>query len=406
MNYFVFAWRNIWRNKRRTIITVAAIVVAVFISTFVTSMQEGTYSKMIDNVVKFYSGYLQIQNKEYKEYKTINESFDYEIGKFKFLDSLKNVIGYTQRLEYFTLFSTGENTRGGPIIGIDPYKENKLTNISFWVKEGEYLEENDNGILLGENIVKSLKAKIGDTIILISQGYHGASAAGLFYLKGIIKYPNPQLNNIAFIEINKAQEFFSADDKVTSLVIFIDNNKKLNESKNEIQKKIKNFETLAVLTWEEMQPELKQMIESDKVTNAIMKIIFYIVAGFGILGTIIMMMEERKKEFAIMMALGLKKIHLIFLLSIETIYIALIGIIFGLIVSFPVISFLTFNPVKLTGELEKAYEMFGMEPFLFFSIDFPVFAFQIITVLLIVIFIILYPAFVIAKSNIIKILKS
>lgn len=404
MNYFKIAWRNIWRNKRRTIITSAAVVVAVFVSTIITSMQEGTYVKMIDNIVKLYTGYIQIQNKDYWEYKTINESFERDSNIYKVINSIKLISNYTERLEYFSLYSTGNNTRGGLLVGINPEKENSITNLSFWVKEGEYITKNDNGILLGENIAKSLNAKIGDTIILISQGYQGSNAAGLFVLKGIIKYPNPQLNNMGFIDINKAQEFFNAENRLTSIVLMARNQYDVDLLKSNLQKLLnKNYR---IMTWKEMQPELVQMIESDRVSNGVMKVIFYIVVGFGILGTVIMMMAERRREMAIMIAIGMKKIKLMIILLVEIFFIAFIGIVVGFLISLPIVAYLTYFPVKLTGEIAKAYEIYGLEPKLFFSMDFSVFWFQILVVLLIVFLVAIYPIYNIYKLNVIKDLRN
>lgn len=404
MNYFKIAWRNIWRNKRRTIITSAAVVVAVFVSTIITSMQEGTYVKMIDNIVKLYTGYIQIQNKDYWEYKTINESFERDSNIYRVINSIKLVSNYTERLEYFSLYSTGNNTRGGLLVGINPEKENSITNLSFWVKEGEYITKNDSGILLGENIAKSLNAKIGDTIILISQGYQGSSAAGLFVLKGIIKYPNPQLNNMGFIDINKAQEFFNAENRLTSIVLMVRNQYDVDLLKCNLQKLLSN--NFRIMTWKEMQPELVQMIESDRVSNGVMKVIFYVVVGFGILGTIIMMMAERRREMAIMIAIGMKKIKLIIIVLVEIFFIAFIGIVVGFLISLPIVAYLTYFPVKLTGEIAKAYEIYGLEPKLFFSMDFSVFWFQILVVIVIVMLVSIYPIYNIHKLNVIKGLRN
>lgn len=404
MNYFKIAWRNIWRNKRRTIITSAAVVVAVFVSTIITSMQEGTYVKMIDNIVKLYTGYIQIQNKDYWEYKTINESFERDSNIYRVINSIELVSNYTERLEYFSLYSTGNNTRGGLLVGINPEKENSITNLSFWVKEGEYITKNDSGILLGENIAKSLNAKIGDTIILISQGYQGSSAAGLFVLKGIIKYPNPQLNNMGFIDINKAQEFFNAENRLTSIVLMVRNQYDVDLLKCNLQKLLSN--NFRIMTWKEMQPELVQMIESDRVSNGVMKVIFYVVVGFGILGTIIMMMAERRREMAIMIAIGMKKIKLIIIVLVEIFFIAFIGIVVGFLISLPIVAYLTYFPVKLTGEIAKAYEIYGLEPKLFFSMDFSVFWFQILVVIVIVMLVSIYPIYNIHKLNVIKGLRN
>ena len=125
----LLAWRNLWRNKRRTLITVASVFFGVLLATFMSSMQEGSYTSMIDNVVKFYSGYIQIQNEEYWENKTINNSMKPTEDLFKIASSMPSVTHVTTRLESFALASSEAITRGSMVIGIDPDKENEITAI-------------------------------------------------------------------------------------------------------------------------------------------------------------------------------------------------------------------------------------------------------------------------------------
>ena len=207
------AWRNIWRNRRRTIITVASIFFGVLLSTFMTSMQEGTYSKMIDNVVGFYSGYIQIHHPDYWDNKTIDYTFTPDDSLYQVLKDNLSVTSYVPRLESFTLMSFGNNTKGAALIGVDPEKENKMTNLSHWIEKGTYLKPGDDGILLAVNLAKNLGVDINDTLVLISQGYHGVSAAALFPVRGILKFPAPTMNNLGgYIDIKAAQNFFSVPD--------------------------------------------------------------------------------------------------------------------------------------------------------------------------------------------------
>ena len=390
MNYFKIAWRNIWRNKTRTIITVLAIVVAVFLSTVMTSMQEGTYSKMIDNMVKFYSGYLQIHQPDYWENKTINNTFVPSDSLLDIINSTPGVTSIAVRLESFTLLSTGDETKGAALIGIDPVKEDQLTNLSHWIDTGTYLNADDDGILVAVNLAKNIKAKVGDTLILISQGYHGASAAGLFPVKGILKFASPQLNNFgAYIEINHAREFFSADHLATSAVIMIDNGKKTHAVKKALKNKLGS--QYSVMTWDEMQPELKQMIQADRSGGIVMKAILYLIIGFGIFGTVIMMISERKRELGVMVAIGMQKTRLATIMLVETVYIGMVGIILGFAISLPIIATFVNHPIPLPAEAAEAYETFGLEPAMFFSGESIIFIRQIAIVFILTIIIGLYP---------------
>ena len=156
------AWRNLWRNKRRTLITVASVFFGVLLSTLMSSMQEGSYSSMIDNIVKFYSGYIQIQNEDYWENKTINNLMEPTMELHELAASVPEVIHITTRLESFALASSETLTRGSMVIGIDPQKENEITELEKWVVEGSYFRPNDEGVLTGADLAGYLK--IGVTI--------------------------------------------------------------------------------------------------------------------------------------------------------------------------------------------------------------------------------------------------
>ena len=405
MNNLLFAWRNLWRNKRRTTITVTAIVVAVLMSTCMSSMQEGMYSKMIDNVVKFYSGYLQIHHNNYWESKSINDVYKPDERFYTVLDNVKDIVHYVPRVESFSLISTGENTKGGAIIGIDPELEDKLSELSKWIHKGEYLKKDDDGILVAVNLAKNLKINIGDTLILLSQGYHGATAAGLFPVRGILKFPSPDLNNFgAYIDIRMAQDFFSMPGMVTSTAILVNNYSDVTTVKNELVTKLQN--SYSIMTWDEMQPEIVQMIEGDRAGAVIMKAVLYIVVGFGILGTIIMMVAERKRESGITVAIGMQKRKLQTVMFYETLYMGLLGVFLGFLLSVPVILVLLHNPIPLPGETSEVYEIFGFEPVIYFGAQARVFVNQVITVFAISLLISLYPVIKIKNLKVANALRT
>jgi ABC-type lipoprotein release transport system permease subunit len=405
MKTYKMAWRNLWRNKRRTLITVAAVVFAVFLSTFMSSMQEGTYSKMIENTVSFYSGYIQVHHPDYWETRSINDVYTPEQDFFQKIEETHNVTLSFPRLESFTLLSTGETTKAAALIGIDPVKENQVTKLSKWVEAGKYLEPGDDGLLVAKNLAKQMNLNIGDTLVLLSTGYHGATSAALFPVKGILNFPSPQMNNIGvYADIKKAGEYFSTDDMITSTVIMIDDYTKLKHTKREIEKKLGS--TYSVMTWDEMQPEIVQMIEQDRAGAVIMKAIIYIVIGFGILGTIIMMMSERRKELAIMVAVGMKRGKIIKTLFFETLYIGFLGIVLGFILSTPIMLWLVQNPIPLPDSMAEVYEKFGFEAKLFFSLYYSVYLNQILTVFAITIGIFIYPLVTVARFKLIQTLRS
>lgn len=370
-----------------------------------TSMQEGVYSKMIDNVVSFYTGYIQIQDKEYWDDKTIENTFIASGDIVFILESDDDVLDFVPRLESFSLLSYGENTKGSALIGIDPEKENKVTGLKKWVKEGSYLNQGDDGILLAVNLAENIGVSIGDTLVLISQGYHGMSAAGLFPVRGILKFPSPQLNNFGgYIDIKAAQYFFSAPDRLTSLVMMVDDYTEVGKIKYRLQEAI--GEDLKLKTWDEIDPWTKNMIDADRAQGVITKGILYLLVGFGIFGTVIMMIAERRKEMGIMVALGMQKYKLSMILFYETLLIGILGVIVGFVGSIPLINYFVHNPIPITGETAEIYEQYGFEPVMYFSNELVVYLRQVLIIFIISVVVYIYPLVKILRLRVTKALHA
>jgi putative ABC transport system permease protein len=404
MNYLTIAWRNLWRNKRRTFITVASIFFGVLLATLMNSLQDGTYENMIDMMVKLSSGYLQVQDAEFRENRSINNIFYPDDDLLQKLESVDNVTTVAKRLESFALISSGPNTRGGAVIGIEPGKDRETSNLANWISHGNFLREGDDQVIVTSNVAKHLGLEVNDTVILISQGYRGVTAAGMYPIRGILTFTTPQMNNLGvFIDVSVGQELFSTEGRITSLMVMV-------EEYNSIDRVQKEFDALTddqliVVNWQELNPELVQIIESDKAGSVLMLGVLYIVIGFGIFGTIIMMVAERKREFAVMVAVGMQKYKLGLILFFETVLIGIIGVLAGFVVSVPVIFALVDYPVRLPGELADAYIQYGFEPYFFFGVA-PHVLNQMLTVFIITLIISIYPLMKTKNMVVSKSLKS
>lgn len=405
MKNLKLAWRNLWRNSRRSMITMASIFFGVILSTLMTSMQHGSYDSMINNVVKFYSGYAQVFTEKYDDNKTINNTFELSDGLEERILADEKITHTAPRLEYFALASSEDKTKGAVIIGIHPEKEDKVTEVSKWVNSGSYLNNEDNGVLLSINLAQYLQLKIGDTLVLYGQGYHGVTAAGLYPIKGILKFPSPELNNqMVYMNIKSAQELFGAYDRATSMIVMVDRHQDLPKAMHYLRDNIKA--PLIAKSWDELQPELVQMIEGDRAGGILMKMILYMVVGFGILGTIIMMIAERMRELGVTIAVGMQKSTMSFILYIETILTGILGSAAGIVGSVPIIAYFYKNPVPLTGDAAETVVQMGMEPFLYFSINMPIFYNQALIVLFLSMLIGFYPIFKVYKIKVNQALRA
>jgi len=384
------AWRNLWRSRWRTLITAASVFFGVLLSTVMSSMQEGSYSSMIDNIVKFYSGYIQIHKEGYWEDKTINNAFKLTDSLTEKVKEVPEVTNFAPRLESFALASSEEITRGSMIIGVDPQAEDKITNVSKWVVQGDYLKQDDDGVLVASDLAKYLDLSLNDTLVLISQGYHGISAAGKYPIRGILKFASPELNKqTIYMPLHEAQYFYSADSLVTALVLMVEDQYHLDKGIKHMRQILK--EPYEAMTWDEMQPELLQFVEADRAGGIFMKAILYILIGFGIFGTVMMMMAERRREMGVMIAIGMQKNRLSLVLFLETLYIGFLGVVAGFLGSIPIIAYFYNHPIELTGDAAETMIQMGVEPYMYFSWLPSVFYNQVITVFVLTAVVAIYP---------------
>lgn len=403
---FKIAWRNIWRNKRRTLITIASIMFALFFAIVMRGFQVGSYAKMKENAIESYSGYIQIHKKGYWDDKNINNIFEFDQQKINDLESDPRINVVIPRLESFALASSGDATKGVAVMGISPEKENNMTKIKSYLQKGDFINADDRSVLVAEELAKFLKININDTLVLFSSGYHGATAAGLFHVKGILKLPIPEMNRrTVYLSITEAQNFFSTGEQFTALAFDVDNLDDVNNIEQELRLSI-DQENYEVMGWEVMNKELLQMIESDNAGGLIMIAILYMVIAFGILGTVLMMTNERIREFSMMISIGMQKKKLIMVVILELIFLTILGVIAGIIISLPLMIYFFYNPIKFTGEVVEAMKDFNFEPIMPMSMDVQIFIYQAIVIMLISLIAMYYPILKILKLNIVKGLKS
>ncbi len=394
--YIKLAWRNLWRNKKRTLIAAASVFFAVILALIMRSMQTGYYDYSIDASVRMYTGYIQVHGKNYWEKKSLDESM---VLDQKHLTELKNTAGVNlivPRFETYSLISHGNKTKVVQVTGINPELEIQLTDLKKKLVSGKFLNDSSKGIIVAQGLAEILKVEVGDSVVIYGQGYHGVTAAAQIPIVGIVKFTLPELNkSFTYLSLPYAQWLFSAPDRLTSLSIMIDKPKEIDRVKSDIRKVFdSNYE---VMDWEELSPELVQSIQIDNASGIIMLGILYVVIAFGIFGTIMMMTAERVKEFGILISVGMKKWKLGMVTLFETLFISFIGVFTGAVISIPILLYFKANPIPLTGEYAEAILAFGFEPILPFAIYPGMFFAQIWTVLAIAIVSASYPILFIRK---------
>lgn len=403
--YLHLAWRNLWRNSRRTLISVTSIVFAVLLALAMRSMQNGTYDSMIQSAVGLFLGYVQVHAEGYWEKRSLDESVELTNARLLSFDSLSRVTRVVPRLESFVLLSKDSSTKVAQVVGIDPRREDDMTGLARRIKAGRFLHKDDEGLLIAAGLARSLNASVGDSVVIYGQGFHGVTAAARIPVIGILKFPLPDLDHsMSYVTLQYAQWLFSAPGRVTSIAFMVGSPGDMDQVQSEL--KAKAGPRAEVMNWKEMMPELVQVIEADSAGGILMLLILYIVIGFGIFGTIMMMTTERSREFGVLISVGMKRWKLIAVTTLETLIISMLGALVGIIAGIPVLWYLHLHPIPLSGELAEAMLAYGMDPALPFSIESGIFFAQAGIVFGLALVCALYPLMVLRKLNPVSALRS
>lgn len=396
------AWRNLWRNRRRTLLTVASVVLALVLALFMRSMQLGSYEQMIKAGVN-QVGYLQIHSKGYWEEQSIDRAF---FDKDSIDAALKSTSGISKTLPFlqtFSLASYGNLTKGVLVDGIKPDKEDSQTNLSGKIVKGDYLTKSEHSVIIGDKLAQYLKMDVGDSLVLIGQGFRGITAYGIYPISGIFHLPSLQMNSqLVYMNLKDAQAFVYPyqEGLLTGISVFLNDPDHLPQVKKSLLTKLgKHYEATS---WKVMLSDILQAIEVDNVSGELMLFILYIVVAFSIFSTILMMTMERSKQYSVMISVGMQRWQLVLVSMIETVIISLIGVLIGLLIISPVLYYFHENPIPLTGSMADLYLQFNIKPVLPFSVKPHIFASQTAIIFILSLVSVLYPVVFISRFNILN----
>lgn len=351
------AWRNIWRNPRRTVLTICAITFASILLVFMLSFQFGSYETMINTSVKISTGHLQIQAEKYQEKKSIRYVIPDPQKVAGIVNTIPEVAAYTFRGQAFALISSKNRSYGVVVTGIDPPGEANVSRIKKLVREGNFLSATDvNQAVVGKLLAKNLRVTIGDELTLLGQGRDGSIAATVLQVKGIFSSGIDEFDRSAIqIPLSTFQDIFTMDEAVHEIVVIGRALSDVSGIKAQLQEALPALNSrkpLKTLDWQEIMPGLRQAIEMDLVSGLIFYGLLIIVVAFSILNTFLMAIFERTKEFGVMMAIGTSPRRLTKVLLIESMTMTMIGIIAGIVLGIALTYYFQVYGIDFSGGSE------------------------------------------------------
>jgi putative ABC transport system permease protein len=350
------AWRNLWRYKRRTWLTVGAMIFSNSLLVFSISLQFGSYDMMIDNTLQAFSGHLQVQRVGYLDEPKMRYTLDDVIATAQQLRSELALPSIAARATGFALASSNERTYGLQILGVEPDFEPSVSTIPGLVKQGRYLQP-DKGeeIVIGSVLARNLKVGPGDEVTFLGSGLDNSFAAGVVKVVGIFETGIPELDrSMAQVNLKYFQESFAMQKKGHSVVIRARHIDDVETLQPRIESLLAARNKLEVIHWDRLHPGLKQAIQADMTSAWFMYIVLIVLVAFSVLNTQLMSVLERTREFGVMMALGLKPGKMSRLVMTETALMASLGLALGILVGFVITWYLSRVGFSYPGMEEMA----------------------------------------------------
>ncbi|MBL4658114.1 MAG: ABC transporter permease [Flavobacteriales bacterium] len=387
--YFKLAWRNIWRNKRRSLITIGSILFAVFFALLMRSFQEGMYEMMIDSMVSVSTGHIQVHKEGYWNDRTIDNITKLDQKVIEDINAIDHVSKVCPRIESFAWVTSDDLGRGAMLIGLNPDVD--IMAVKDKLVAGEVGGMDSEAVMIGEGMAEYFGIGIGDTLVLLGQGYHAQTAAAIYPVGGILHFGNPKFSdNLIVMPLGLAQQFCSTEDRVSSILIALDDITEYASVKPQIQA-LQHPETVDVLDYTEMIPEVLEAIQADRIGGKMFIGILYVIISFGIFGTIMMMTAERRYEYGVLISIGMRRFQLFMITLRESILIAFVGVISGFLVSFPLIYQMHHDPMPFAEEEMEAFQSFGIEPAYYAVIDYQLMAEHMLIIFCIAMVVNIYP---------------
>ena len=345
------AWRNIWRNKKRSLIIISAIAVGLCCGLFASATMFGMWDSMINTTIDRDLGHFQIHSKTFEDEKLVTDTIPNFENVLSTLKESQYVTGVSSRVIIEGMASSATTSNGVRILGINPETEKKVTSIYKDIVKGNYFGETwKNQIVVGEKLADNLGLKEKSKIVLGFQGIDGSIIYGAFRVTGIFRTESSMFDKSnVFVKENDLLKLINSDKISNEIVVRLSSVQLVDSVYIPIKNKYPN---LSVKYWGELAPELNFYYQSVVLQSNIFVGIILFALLFGITNTMLMSVMERVREFGVLMAVGMKRSRVFFMIIMETISLSFIGGIIGLILALILIQYFASVGINLSAFTE------------------------------------------------------
>lgn len=333
------AWRNVWRNKLRSLTIIFAVTIGLFGGIVFYAFALGLMQQRIDSAISNEISNIQIHNPEYLLNEEVKFTIKNQEAIVSEINSIEGIKAVSSRIKVMAMASTAETGTGIMLNGIDPENEQKVTTLSKQLVEGNYIgTKNRIPIVIGQKLAKKLNARLRSKIVITSANTDGIITYGAFRVVGIYHTENNMFDEVnVFVRKSELATMLGINQNETNEIAIALNDNEQSKAisdllKNTYSSEISN-EKLVIRSWAEIVPSLNAMIEMMNFFSYIFMVIILIALAFGILNTMLMVVMERVKELGMLKAIGMNSKRIFQMIMLETIFLSIIGALVGLVIS-------------------------------------------------------------------------
>ena len=364
-------WRNIWRNKKRSLVVILSIVLGLYGGLIIASLMITLNTQRMDTAINTYLADIQIHDKEYSKEYSLSDTISnihYLEEKLKTDPRIKS---YSKRAVINGMLSNSTGSYGVNVIGIDPESEMKVTNVYKKIIEGDYFEsKRSNTMVVGKKLADKLNLRLRSKVVIAFQDVNGDITSLLFRIEGVFKSGNGMFDDYnVFVKNSSIFSNISDLNSYHEIPILTNNGgvttNSINESLKLDLRKINN--TLDVKSWDEIAVELAY---ANQMLSSFLYIFMLIVLSglsFGIINTMLMAILERKKEIGMLMSIGMTKIYIFLMICFETVFLSLVAIPFGLLITYFTVDYFSVSGIDLSV-VGSGLENFGVGTILYLKL--------------------------------------
>jgi putative ABC transport system permease protein len=322
------AWRNVWRNKARSIVIILAVGFGLWGGVFSTALINGMMKQQFDSSIKNNVSHIQIHHPDYLLEKEPVFTVEGSESIVQLLANHKDVAAYTARARTNGMLATASMTSGVEIYGIDPEQEDKTTALKSNLVDGDYFEQaTRNPVLIGEKLATKMKISMGSRIIITFQDLENEIVSASFRVCGIYKTSNTANDERnVYIKQNDLDVLLGVQGTMNEIAILLHELEKSTSVQAELKEK---FPSNEIRTWFEVSPELSFITEFSGYSMMVLLIIILFAMAFGLLNTMLMTIYERTRELGVLMSVGMSKLRIFSMIVLETGFLVVSGSIFG-----------------------------------------------------------------------------